>query len=207
MSSPTQDQHYSDSSKSANYTDVRWDILLNPSDERLLARNKLDDELPGVQWSPQASGITIPPDAAARLEELWHEHIGGIGLEPIMIPEEVDTPERYWEGAVRRIAVDAYERDPRARKACLARHGLNCVVCGFDFNKAYGELGKGYIHVHHLKPLAGIGQEYQVDPERDMIPVCPNCHAMFHRFKPPLTPEMLRAIVKSCQQRPTITSP
>lgn len=38
----------------------------------------------------------------------------------------------------------------------------------------------GIIHVHHLKPLhesIGIGI---VDPSRDLVPVCPNCHAVIH---------------------------
>ncbi len=42
----------------------------------------------------------------------------------------------------------------------------------------YGELGEGVIHVHHLKELRSLGEEYQVDPIEDLRPVCPNCHAI-----------------------------
>lgn len=199
VSSSFQAPHYSLASKSANYTDLRYDILLNPSEEMLLARDRLEDELPDVRWSPQASGITIPPDAAARLEELWVKHIADIGLSPSKIPDEVVTPERYWEGAVRRIAIDAYERDPRARKACLKHHGSTCCVCGFDFAEAYGDLGKGFIHVHHLKQLSDIGSEYEVDPINELVPVCPNCHAMLHKQTPPLTPSELRTIIANSE--------
>ena len=45
----------------------------------------------------------------------------------------------------------------------------------------YGELGKDFIHVHHIVPLNTIGEEYKVDYKNDLIPVCPNCHAMLHR--------------------------
>ena len=45
----------------------------------------------------------------------------------------------------------------------------------------YGEIGKDFIHVHHLIPLNEIGKEYIVDYKNDLIPVCPNCHAMLHR--------------------------
>ena len=196
VSSPFQAPHYTDASKTANYIDLRYDILLNPSDEKLLDRNILEESLPNVRWSPQGSGITIPPDTAARLEEMWSEQITSIGLSPSKSPDEIVAPERYWEGAVRRIAVDAYERDPRARKACLRHHGLSCCVCEFDFADAYGDLGKGFIHVHHLKQLSDIGSEYEVDPIRDLVPVCPNCHAMLHKRNPPLSLEDLRITIK-----------
>lgn len=56
-----------------------------------------------------------------------------------------------------------------------------CCVCGFNFEKIYGEIGVGYIEVHHLKPLNEINEKYQVDPVKDLRPVCPNCHAMLHK--------------------------
>ena len=42
-------------------------------------------------------------------------------------------------------------------------------------------LGKGFIHVHHIVPIHTIGKGYKVDPSTDLVPVCPNCHAMLHR--------------------------
>ncbi|HHO0788469.1 HNH endonuclease [Aeromonas allosaccharophila] len=63
-----------------------------------------------------------------------------------------------------------------------------------DFGEKYGELGKGFIHVHHMMPLSEIGEEYVVDPIKDLIPVCPNCHAMLHRRNPPLTIDDLRKL-------------
>lgn len=61
------------------------------------------------------------------------------------------------------------------------KHGTACAVCGIDFEKVYGELGKGFIHVHHTVPIHTIGEEYTINPGKDLIPVCPNCHAMLHR--------------------------
>jgi predicted HNH restriction endonuclease len=57
----------------------------------------------------------------------------------------------------------------------------------------YGDIGQGFIHIHHLIPLSGIKQDYRLNPETDLIPVCPNCHAMLHRRDPPFTPEELKA--------------
>jgi len=55
-----------------------------------------------------------------------------------------------------------------------------CVICGFDFGTVYGDDFRGFIHVHHLKPLSEIKKEYEVNPITDLRPVCPNCHAIIH---------------------------
>jgi len=78
----------------------------------------------------------------------------------------------------------------------LALWGTRCVVCNFDFAETYGpELGDGFIHVHDLKPLAEIGEAYVLNPEEDLRPVCPNCHAMLHRVQPALSIESLSKAV------------
>jgi len=88
-----------------------------------------------------------------------------------------------------------YERDPQLRSAAIKIHGTICKCCGFDFEKSYGELGKGFIHVHHLKPISKSG-ELIVNPETDMIVLCPNCHSMIHRKKNnTLSIEELKAIL------------
>ncbi len=96
------------------------------------------------------------------------------------LPEEVSEPSLYSEGACRRVSVNAYERDENARRECIKHYGPTCCICGFDFGDAYGEEARGYIHVHHLRPLSEVGGEYVVDPVEDLRPVCPNCHAVLH---------------------------
>lgn len=91
------------------------------------------------------------------------------------------------EGALRRVVGSEYERNPAARRACVEHYGAVCAVCGFSFEAAYGEIGHGFIHVHHLIPLSSQGKAHHVDPVRDLRPVCPNCHAMLHSVDPPLT--------------------
>lgn len=118
---------------------------------------------------------------------------------PEFLAEEVDSPESYIEGATKTISVNVYERNPQARNACLAAYGHSCSVCGFDFEKAFGEIGKGYIHVHHLRQLADIGTEYELNPVTDLRPVCPNCHAMLHRRRPAYTIEELLALRKKVE--------
>jgi hypothetical protein len=93
----------------------------------------------------------------------------------------------YPEGAASHIIVNAYERNPAALEVCKAHYGTRCQVCGLDMSERYGDIGKGFIHVHHLKQLSKVGAKYEVDPIADLRPVCPNCHAMLHRKTPPLT--------------------
>jgi len=117
------------------------------------------------------------------------------------LPEEVPEGVKCTEGSVRRVEVNRYERDPHARQMCLAAHGTECCICGFSFGAAYGREAKDYIHVHHIRPLSEIGREYVVDPEHDLWPVCPNCHAVFHLGGRCRTMDEVRQLLK--QQRLT----
>ncbi len=117
------------------------------------------------------------------------------------IREEIllSYPNLLTEGLKKSISVNVYERNPRARQRCIEYWKPICSVCEFDFEKKYGDLGKGFIHVHHLIPVSEIRQNYQVDPIRDLRPVCPNCHSMLHRTTPPLT-------IKELKEKINITS-
>lgn len=103
----------------------------------------------------------------------------------VALREEVSPSERYLEGEVKTIVLNRYERDGKARAACLAHFGPICLACGEDPAVRYGEVAAGVIQVHHLVSLASIRQAYVVDPVKDLCPVCPNCHAVIHRREPP----------------------
>jgi hypothetical protein len=117
--------------------------------------------------------------------------------EILRLPEEIPDDATLLEGSKRRITVNAYERNPKARQECIAHYGTSCVVCGFDFAKVYGEVGRDFIHVHHLRQLASIAGEYEVDPIADLRPVCPNCHAIIHKASPPYSIEKVREFLKN----------
>jgi 5-methylcytosine-specific restriction protein A len=87
------------------------------------------------------------------------------------------------EGAIREYYGKRYERDPLNRKRAIEIHGTICTICGFDFEFFYGERGRGFIEVHHVKPIATFDHEINIDPETDLLPVCSNCHRMIHRRK------------------------
>ena len=109
--------------------------------------------------------------------------------------ENSHFPLKYIEGSSNEILQTEYERSTEARAQCLLIHGYTCKVCNFDFQKIYGEIGNEFIHVHHIEPLSSKKEEYEVDPQTDLIPVCPNCHAMIHRRSPPFTIEELKKII------------
>jgi hypothetical protein len=111
------------------------------------------------------------------------------------IPEEVMASEKYIEGAVRTIPVNAYERNRKARRKCIEHHGWMCAACGFKMADLYGKLGEELIHVHHLRELSSLGKEYEVDPINDLSPVCPNCHAILHTASPAMSIERLRRVL------------
>ena len=116
------------------------------------------------------------------------------GLEAAIFPEELPPSDDYYDGAITKVLVNRYERDPRARLDCARRNGFQCKVCDLKFEDRYGsDIGKGFIHVHHIRQLATLKRQHKVNPGTDLVPVCPNCHAMLHRTTPPLTVEALRA--------------
>jgi hypothetical protein len=110
---------------------------------------------------------------------------------------EIDNDPTYPEGAKERVLVNRYERDKKAIAACKKHYGVKCCVCHMGFEDAYGMKAKDYIQVHHLVPLSKAGKRYNVDPVKDLRPVCPNCHAVIHMHKPmPYTLKEVRAMLE-----------
>jgi 5-methylcytosine-specific restriction protein A len=116
------------------------------------------------------------------------------------LEEEENVPPALFEmglpeGAKTRVEVNRYERNPVNRAACIAIRGSICGACGLDFGRTYGSLGTGYIEVHHIVPVSKMVAGYLVDPARDLVPLCANCHAMVHRRDPPVPLEELRSLL------------
>lgn len=109
---------------------------------------------------------------------------------------QFDEKELLKEGKVFQVFVNRYERNQKARQECIRHYGDKCFVCGFDFGTTYGDIAKGFIHVHHLTQLADINEEYDVNPINDLVPVCANCHSVIHLTKPAMTIEELKKLLK-----------
>lgn len=114
-----------------------------------------------------------------------------------IFPNEVETDRKYFEGKTKQVTVNSYERNQLARQQCIEHFGINCQVCNFNFEEKFGELGQNFIHVHHLVEISMIGKEYSVNPKTDLVPVCPNCHAMLHKKKPAFTISELKNLMKN----------
>ena len=122
-----------------------------------------------------------------KLENFYNNDFSFFGLQLSVwqneyqkkLEKEAAEAELY-EGARKAVFSNKYERNPEARRRCIEYYGPCCQICGFDFGKVYGEAFEGRIDVHHIKPVSEIGKAYVVDPIKDLIPVCPNCHAALH---------------------------
>jgi 5-methylcytosine-specific restriction protein A len=95
----------------------------------------------------------------------------------------------FLEGGSKVYVSTRAERNPRARADAIRIHGTRCQVCDFDFGVAYGELGRGYVEVHHVAPIgAGDKRPCEINPAIDLAVVCANCHRMLHRKKDRVIP-------------------
>lgn len=188
MSQPESKPHWDGSEASTLYVDIEYDRLFRP-DQSILHIDTLNSAMPDQHWTPQSSGTVLRSEYSTKLEELW------AGIHASENTPATESPTDFIEGTAYTVRMTRYERDPRNRAACIAHHGTACAVCEFDFKKRYGSLGEGFIHVHHLNPLAATRGAHALDPIRDMRPVCPNCHAMLHRKKPLISIDELRSIV------------
>lgn len=189
--------------KTSNYIDIEFDVLINPEKHALFDKESLEMLDPNnlQQWFPQQSGISIKSEIIESLETNWFNFITSrkhIGNGFISNDVTNDLSESYVEGKSKEITQTQYERNPQARKICLKIHGYSCQICNFNFEHAFGEIGRGFIHVHHIRSISDLGgKEYGVDPKNDLIPVCPNCHAMIHSKRPAFTIEEMKSIRKN----------
>ncbi len=81
-------------------------------------------------------------------------------------------------------------RKPGLKKKVLEYFNgdATCQICGFDFSKTYGELGKNYVEMHHVIPFsskkdADLFETIENKEINGLVTLlCPNCHRMIHRL-------------------------
>jgi 5-methylcytosine-specific restriction protein A len=188
------------SDEDAIYVDIRMDSLLHAEQDPILRRDELNFG-PKRIWISQSSGVTIPEETAKELERRWLAHLRKVKRAPLTLPDEIIAERGFPDGAKQRVTVNRYERDPRNRAGCIAIHGHRCVICGFEFGRVYGELGRNFIHVHHIVSLATLkGRPRKPNPRRDLRPICPNCHAMVHIGRQNRTIREMQRIVSATKR-------
>ena len=160
--------------------------------------------------SPEALFYTMPDmrqliDKMQSLRQQCMAQMQEADLHALTLESESAEPEvGHMEGRQVSYTTTRYERSPENRRAAIRIHGAVCCVCGFDFYDTYGEAGKDFIEVHHVKPLNSVEEETIVNPETDLVCLCSNCHRMIHRRRNGVySVDDLRAMVR----RQRFTSP
>ena len=116
------------------------------------------------------------------------------GQTQLQLPTGVDGGVDPTTGLPRQAQITPYQpiEIVDVMEAGLKHFGYDCQGCGMNFEKTYGEVGKNFIHVHHIIPISKRVGSYEVDPAKDLIPLCPNCHGIVHRRKDPYTIDELK---------------
>lgn len=113
-----------------------------------------------------------------------------------------DVFESYADGKKTLSFVTRYERNPKNRENAIRAHGRSCMICGFNFEESYGDPGKGFIEVHHKKPVSKYEGELFIDPVQDLACLCSNCHRIIHRNRnKTLSVEELQEYYDKAQQK------
>lgn len=187
---PHWDTERANQGDTALFVDAVWEYF---SEDPIIPRTRLDDPpFSQVHWNTQKSGISVPDEVAELLDG---EFRSVAGQEAAPLPEEITGPATLSEGAMRRVTINAYERNPQARMVCLQHYGTACSVCGLAMGDIYGPEADGHIHVHHIRPISTIGKSYEIDPIRDLRPVCPNCHAVIRLGNPAYSIEQVKSML------------
>ena len=147
----------------------------------------------------RVSRLKIHNELDCLNENELHDKVSNIISEiPIDLTEtEVEYNDILWEGRRVEVQVSKYERNSYARKACIKHHGLKCKCCLYDMSELYGEIASGIIEVHHVTPISRVGENYQIDPINDLVPLCPNCHRVVHKRNPPFSIEEVKQAIKN----------
>lgn len=165
-------------------------------------QDTLDDDVQDLRDALRATycpNEVLPPEASAAADNDPSELEAPLGSDDHPTDSWKEglgetSEEVFEEGRAVQALGTRYERDLAARKACLDHYGYGCQACGINMEEVYGTLGTGYIHVHHLRELSATGQT-ETSPIDDLVPLCPNCHAMIHRSSPALDLKELKAIL------------
>ncbi len=177
---------------------ARVDLLVNNASADPTAPESWPDDWHNITIGMKKIGVILEKNSIYDFKEAFPWATGFFGMSLGLLPlEELPDEEMVGEaeGPHNFRRVKRYERSRINRAACIEIHGTSCNICGFSFGEVYGELGEGFIHIHHIVPVSEMGGKYILNPGKDLIPVCPNCHAMLHRGKAVLFPNDLKEIL------------
>lgn len=155
--------------------------------------------------------IEQPRESSLTIGEwgLWQAVVTGIGgrfglghlppdfpLPPTPSAPAPLSPPPLWEGTPVGVELTTYERNRTARRLCIEHYGPTCQACTLNYEEKYGAIGAQLIHVHHVTPLSEISEAYEVDPVRDLVPLCATCHHVVHSRIPPYSVNEVRQAIQ-----------
>ena len=190
-----------------------WYSAVNCDDEKISVTTHINDELhdpadelPDERWSSfSLEFVKIEARSSKELITRDMIEIGAVAVSATLaclfesdsgLGSHDEDVAGLPEGAAVKVTANRYERNPLNRQRCISHYGDSCWVCEMNFGAVYGPPGSGYIEVHHRVPVSQMGGRYRVDPVRDLIPLCSNCHSAAHLRNPPFTPNEVRALMK-----------
>ena len=162
------------SKKITNILYGKINVLLDPNTDNILGVKELNEKFPQQKrWEPQQSGIEINETIQDEFESYWINFLR-------TKKEFKNLKKEHIEGSIQKKLFTYRERNGEARDKCIEHYGYTCQICKKSMAEIYGDIGKDYIHVHHIDFLSNTSEKHKVDPIKDLIPVCPNCHSMLH---------------------------
>lgn len=172
----------------------RFDPVFIDSGRKGLTRGNKDEQ---VVWDEFSSDPARLARAASAIRSVV---AGDVGLPDAGHYEDED--EGQIEAQEGRLLTRLHRFRERNRTIVLKRkeHALRqharlfCQACGFDFQKVYGDRGKGFIECHHTKPVHEVqpGEKTRLE---DLTLLCANCHRMVHATRPWLKVDEVRQLV------------
>lgn len=130
-----------------------------------------------------------------RISGLYNLALASVGFALYSSGLIIENDDSEMEGESSIIPETRYERSPANRAKCIAHYGHRCYTCGLDFGETYGSIAEGFIEVHHKTPVSSLGKATKVDPIKDLVPLCSNCHSVVHMSNPPIDPDELKAML------------
>lgn len=171
------------------YFNVQCNEVYELRDRRMLqdARSRVQTD-PALREVNDASGSRLSQvlrKYADFLQSKYFQEKFPTKKKPKHIPPPAQKPQprELTEGAKKHVESERAWRNPQLRAQCLDYYGYQCQCCGIEFDKIYGETGNKFIEVHHLRPISSYDDEHKLDPLKELIPLCSNCHSMIHHLK------------------------
>ena len=153
-------------------------LVKNPKNK---LKKLIKDEFLDIKYLEYCKGLGIKPHDKKRKYWLFD-------FKREEFASNVNTDEGFPEGKIVERKHKARERNSKLVKDAKrlfreANNGLYCQICGFNFEKSFGEIGKDFIEAHHTIPVSEMEETHKTKIEEIAI-VCSNCHRMLHRKRP-----------------------